>query len=59
MTTGANRVPRGLYVTLAASLLVTLLLAAVLFGSGSPLKPVRHTTFELESPVPVSSSASR
>ena len=59
MTTGSNPVPRGLYVTLAASLLVTLLLAAVLFGAGSPLKPVRRTTFELESPPPVSSSAFR
>ncbi len=52
MIRGVNvtAVPRALYVTLVASLLVTLGLGALLVRSGSPLQPVRRTAFELESP---------
>jgi hypothetical protein len=49
--------PVALYVTLVASLLVAVTLAAILFRSGSTLKPVRRTTFEFESPAATSAGA--
>jgi hypothetical protein len=43
---------RRLFVTLAASLVVTFVLGALLIRSGSPLKPARRTAFEPD-PAPV------
>ena len=48
---------QGLYATLAVVSTVTVALAALLFESGSAIRPSRRTAFEFDEPPPATGAA--